>query len=156
MTANLSQRLTEIINTLDIDLDAIRDPAERAEVAHEISERGRMIQTIAAPVMRTAVKQMRDSGASHSEVAARLGVSRGRAQQLAGIPVRLVGGPKNGQIMRAAPEGNGRPNRQLVLAVPGGILNYWRRLAPESDGSWAADFYEGTRAPNDWIEHLTT
>jgi hypothetical protein len=155
VTRNPSEQLTAIINTLELELSAINDPATRAEIAHGVSERARLIQTIVAPMLRDAVQQMRDGGASHAEVAARLGVSRGRAQQLVGIPVRLVEGPCAGKILRAAPEGSGRPNRQLLVAVPGGIANYWRRVDPEPDGTWAADFYPGTTAPNDWITDLT-
>jgi hypothetical protein len=153
-----SQRLTQIINTLDVELEAIGDPAQRAALAHEVSERGRMIQTVAGPIMRSAVRAMREGGASHAQVAAHLGVTRGRAQQLTGIPVRLVGGPKDGQTLPATPQGNGQPNRQLLVAVQGGTaaLNYSRRLDPEPDGSWAADFYPGTRVPDNWIKDLTT
>lgn len=98
---------------------------------------------------------MRDRGASHSDVAEHLAVSRARAEQLAGIAVRLVGGPRDGDTMYTHPAGHGRPNRQLVVMVPGGGLNYWRPGDPETDRPWAADFFPATTTPGNWVEDST-
>lgn len=80
------------------------------------------------------------------------------ARQRLGIPVKLVGGPLDGQIRFSAPQpATGRPDRHLPVAGPiGTALNYWRLLDPDDDGGWSAQFYPGTTAPSDWILDLTT
>lgn len=141
---------------LELRLDQLHDPGERAEEAREVAARARVIESIAGTVMRSAVQAMRSGGASHADVATRFGVTRARAQQLAGIPVLLAGGPRAGETIAAAPQANSRPNRHIVVAMPEyGVVNYWRRVEPEPDESWIADYYPGTQTPPDFIEDLT-
>lgn len=63
---------------------ATPDPAERARTIGRVLE---LIRTTINPLLRdarqAAVQEMRSAGMSHQDVAAELGVARGRAQQIA-------------------------------------------------------------------------
>jgi hypothetical protein len=79
---------------------------------------------------------------------------------VATIPVRLLDGPLDGQVRDCGPRADGIPEGQLVFAVRTDagateVVNYWRRVEPERDDSWVAEFYPGTTTPPDWIERIT-
>lgn len=64
------------------EVAAINDPAERARVATQrISEHQRAVNRLAA-IRREAIAELRAAGLSHAEVAAAMGITRGRAAQL--------------------------------------------------------------------------
>lgn len=69
------------------DLDVIADPGERAAAAqHLIDDATKAAETVyeyAVPIRRDAVRELKEAGFGHTRLAALLGVSRTRAQQLA-------------------------------------------------------------------------
>lgn len=63
---------------------AIEDPERRAQAAQELIRSLQEAIPEAAEIRRSGVQEMRALGASHAEVAQKLGISRSAAQQIAG------------------------------------------------------------------------
>ncbi|TQN27487.1 Homeodomain-like domain-containing protein [Haloactinospora alba] len=64
-------------------LSAITDPTERAQAVGDMLSAIPALQRALREERRAAVLDLREAGYSHAQVAAELGISRGRAQQIA-------------------------------------------------------------------------
>lgn len=84
------QTITTLLAQLLHAVESITDPAERARLATvalngiaDSTSPATGVQARLKTARHTAVQQLRANGASHADVAAALGVTRARAQQIA-------------------------------------------------------------------------
>jgi hypothetical protein len=77
------------------ELSAIADPAERARLATELLAEHQSLVARLAQIRRQAVAELRASGLSYAQVGQRLGLTRGRIQQLSigTVEREFFGGP---------------------------------------------------------------
>lgn len=77
--AHLDDHTSRIVE----DLDAIPDPAERARTAGAMLDKVPTLQQAIREVRQGAVQELRRQGMTFAEVGTAIGVTRGRAQQIA-------------------------------------------------------------------------
>jgi DNA-directed RNA polymerase specialized sigma24 family protein len=75
--------LPSVLDHLLDNLEQNTDPTDRAKAAGHLLESILRAQTRAKDMRRAAVVAMHDGGLSYSKIAAELGVSKGRAAQIA-------------------------------------------------------------------------
>lgn len=81
--ATHTERATKIVEDIAATLAAIDDPTDRAKTAGALLDAVPQLQRTLRETRQAAVLNLRAGGFSHGAVAAALGISRSRAQQIA-------------------------------------------------------------------------